>query len=118
MNVVYDLPDVEQEDHAEDDEDELRDQVGESEHQVEEARFLDADHVDDDEQSDQSDRRSDMPEIAEPELVKDRAVLPENTEIPDREIGGDGSGGRVVEQLHPADDEADRLVEGATRKAR
>ena len=45
MNAADDVLEVEQQDDAEDHKHELRDEVRESQHQIDRARLLDADHI-------------------------------------------------------------------------
>src|SRR5439155_25262626 len=52
------------------------------------------------------------------ERLEQRHVLAEHAEIGDGGVRGDGYGRREVEQLDPADQEADRFVERAPREAR
>ncbi len=118
VDVAEDGPEVEQEDQAEDHEHHLGDQVGQRKHQVERARLLDPDDVDDDEEGDQGHRRAHVPCVMGLEQLEQGHVLAENAQVADGEVRGDGDRGHVVEELDPADDESDRVVEGSSRKAR
>ncbi len=118
MDVVDDGFEVQQQYQTEDDQHELRDQVGERERQVEDARFLDADNVQDDEAADQEDSGEDVPLVLALNRVDEGYVLAEDAEVADREVSRDGHRRRVVQELHPADQEPDRAVERTPRKAR
>ena len=118
MDAVDDRLDVQEEDQPKDHEHELGDQVGEGQHQVEGARLLDADDVDHDEDRDQHDRRGDMRGLVGLERCQHRHVLAEKAHVADSEVRGDRYRRGVVQKLDPADDVADRRVEGAARKAR
>ena len=118
VDVVQHGLDVEDQDQAEDHEHELGDQVGEREHQVEDARLLDADDVDHDQKADQERGRADVRRVVVAQEVEEPDVLAEDAEVADGEVGGDRRGRRVVQELDPADDESDRLVERAPGEAR
>ena len=118
VDAVDDLVDLEQQYQAEDDQHELCDQVGEREHEVENAGFLDADDVDRNKERNQDDRRHDMRGLVAAQRIQKGDVLSEKAEVARCEIGGDRHRRGVVQELHPADDVADLGIEGPARKAR
>jgi len=118
VDAVDDVLDVEQQDQAEDHEHELGDQVRKREHEVDGTRFLDADHVYNDQQKDQHDGPEHVGRLVPGQRLEDAHIAAEEAQVADREVRRDGYGRRVVEQLHPADDEADRRVKGTAREAR
>ena len=118
MNAADDLVDVEQQYQSEDDEHELREQVGERKHQVENTRFLDPDDVDGEQQCNENDRGHDVSGLVGSQWIQKGNVLAEEPEIARCEVSGDRHRRGVVEELHPTDDVADGGVEGAPGEAR
>jgi len=117
VNVVDHSSDLQQQHEPENDEYELRDQVREREHQVQHARLLDAEYVEDDECGDQDDRGQHVRLVVVLEVVQKRQVLAEHAQVADGEVGRDRDSRRVVQELDPSDQEPDRSVEGAPGEA-
>src|SRR5207248_2949393 len=110
--------DVEQDDDAQDHQHELRDEVCEREHQVEDAGLLDSDDVHDDEERYESHGGDHVRGRVALERVQQADVLAQETQVADGEVGRYRNRRGVVEQLNPTHYVADGRVERATRKAR
>jgi hypothetical protein len=110
MDVLDDRPDVEEQDQAEDDQDQLSPEVGQGEQQIERARLLDSDDVEDYQKPDEQHRGCHVSFVRGDEL-KLRDVALKDAQVADREVRRDRDGGRVVEELYPAHEKPDRRVE-------
>ena len=111
MDVADHGLDVQQQEDPEDDQDDLGDQVEHGEGQVEDARLLDPDHVHHRQHQDQDHSRKFVVDACAQE-VKDG----KDRQVGDRRVGGDGDGGRVVEELDPTHHETRGLVECPARE--
>ena len=118
MDIAENNVDLEQNEDAEDHQCKLGDKIHQGEHQVQGARLLDADDVDHDEDGDHHDGRSDVPGLIHLQLLEERHVFAEHTQVADGEVRRDRHRRHVVEELNPPDQEPDRVVEGSTREAR
>ena len=118
MDVAEHRAQIEEKKYAQQYQDQLGPQVEQRQHQVDQARLLDADDVDGDQQAYQHHGPPDVPCEVLLEVGQHADVATEVAQVGDRGIGADGDGGGVVEELHPAHQESNRLVEGAAREAR
>ena len=111
VDLAHQQVGVEHEDDPDPDEDDLRREVGDREHEIEPRRLLGALDVERREQRDESD-----PEDHVGGALPER--LPEHREVVGHEEGRDRDRDDVGEHLAPGREEAHDLVEGVAREAR